>query len=1001
MILSQTARHIQRIALLATLLASLSAAQEVSLMPNGSEGICATALVNDPATVREAWMNTLSLHPGIVEAVQRTKLQRSTSEYRLGDQNLFWVYNLQKKVFDTVRAEVKSVGTMSYVWVALGEWSNSHVTATEVNAIMNALEHSTSKTSLDSTKGLLEITRQVYGNPPNIGSNFQKGGGDGKTHFLICDIQDGWSGTGSYVAGFFYSVDVDPNTGYVSYSNRRDMLYIDSYPGIFLNGRYRTSTALSTLSHEFQHLIHWNFDPNEVTFFNEGLSEYAEYLCGFDLRSPHGYLGNVNLPLTVWNGTLEDYSRAALWTRFVAEQYGTTFLKNFVQNATTGTTAFEQALVQSGIASSFNTTLQNFFTANWLGTAGSDPAMRYKTALPARPNARGDYVDPVVQRTDTVPQQAVQYLRFESAKNFRILFTLPSGMTVRALESGPAGIRIRNVSSGVDFTSPGLGTEYSSILFVVVNTNPVQPLTYSFSASGELLHFLVEELYDSGTPHPFSPGYAPYLGFGNNSPTRGMAVRFQPTVNGNALRKARMLLMFNQEFSNGTAKATDDKDFLFHVWADRNGRPGDDIIPPFLVTVDRNAYPLESFVDVDLSPYQGLLTNLKGPIYIGFMEDANDSVGTYVAVDNFTTQDYSYVYRGPNHPVAPNTWQTMREVSALNNNSLDGFNLMMRAVFEYNDSSSSPVLTVGYLQNTLLSEYIDVVAASTVEMRQASLSGTIAQGTSTVPLRFSAIPGTARAFIDTTQKLTSSGTVSMKVRAARKYGIFYTDTTVSLSARLLKSDESGSISTPTGAVRVLFEPGAVTVPTYVTALDGWNHTQPEEATDVRPISAFFLGPPDLTLRQQSAVTVAGDMFNESVTLARWIDGKWFSVPTAFDRQHGTLTASISKLGSFAVIRRSDAAGELDALPSQFALLQNYPNPFNPVTTIEFDLPLPAMTRLIVYDVLGKIVSRLVDGARPAGHYRVSFDAAGLSSGVYYYRLSAGGYSTVKKLIVLK
>ena len=63
MILSQTARHIHRIALLATLLASLSAAQEVSLMPNGSEGICATALVNDPAIVREAWMNTLSLHP--------------------------------------------------------------------------------------------------------------------------------------------------------------------------------------------------------------------------------------------------------------------------------------------------------------------------------------------------------------------------------------------------------------------------------------------------------------------------------------------------------------------------------------------------------------------------------------------------------------------------------------------------------------------------------------------------------------------------------------------------------------------------------------------------------------------------------------------------------------------------------------------------------------------------------------------------------------------------
>lgn len=1001
MISSQTAKHIRYIALLATALASFSVAQDISRMPNGSEGVCATPLVNDPILVREAWLNTLSLHPGIEQAVQRTNLQRTTSEVRLGDQHVFWVYNLQKKVFDTVRAEVKSVGTMSIVWVALGEWNNSHVTATEVDAIMNALEHSTSKTSLDSTKGILEITRQAYGNPPNIGSNFQKGGGDGKTHFLICDIQDGWSGTGSYVAGFFYSVDVDPNTGYVTYSNRRDMLYIDSYPGIFINGRYRTSTALSTLSHEFQHLIHWNFDPFEVTFFNEGLSEYAEFLCGFDLRSPLGYLGNVNLALTVWNGTLEDYSRAALWTRFVAEQYGTAFLRNFVQNAASGTTAFEQALVQTGIASSFNSTMQNFFTANWLGSGGLDPSVRYKTALPGRPNTRGDFVDPVVQRTDTVPQQAAQYIRFESARNFQIVFTLPSGVSVRAIESGPTGIRIRNVVNGTAFTSSELGTVYSSIVFVVMNSSPTQPLAYSYSASGELLRFIVEELHDSGTPHEFSAGYAPYLGFGNNSATRGMAVRFQPAVNGNALRKARILLMFNQEFSNGTALATDQKDFMFHVWGDRNGRPGNDLIPPFLVTVDRTAYPIESFVDVDLSPYQNLLTNLHGPIYVGFMEDADDSVGTYVAVDNFTTEDFSYVYRGPNHPIAPNTWQTMREVSALNSNSLDGFNLMMRAVFEYSDSSSSPVLTVGYLQNTLLSEFIDIVVASSVEMRQASLSGVFTQGTSSVPIRFSNVPGTSKAFIDTSQQLKTGGTVALQVRAAKKYGIFYTDTTVALAARLLKSDEHASISTPSGAVTVLFDPGTVKAPTYVTAIDGLNRVQTDaDIVETYPI-AFFLGPSDLTLEKPSAVRVEGTTFGESVTLARQLNGRWYSVPTVFDRSRGTLTASISRLGAYAVIRKADAAGDLDAVPSQFSLYQNYPNPFNPVTTIEFALPIPGRARLYVYDVLGKVVGSLVDGERRAGHYRLTFDASLLPSGVYFYRLSVGDFSQVRKLVVLK
>jgi len=93
-------------------------------------------------------------------------------------------------------------------------------------------------------RGLLQIDRQVYGDPPNINREFSKGGGDGKTHFLICDIQEGWSGTGSYVAGFFYSVDVDPNTAALSITATvRDMLYIDSYPGLYFNGRRRTSTG--------------------------------------------------------------------------------------------------------------------------------------------------------------------------------------------------------------------------------------------------------------------------------------------------------------------------------------------------------------------------------------------------------------------------------------------------------------------------------------------------------------------------------------------------------------------------------------------------------------------------------------------------------------------------------------------------------------------------------------------------------------------------------------
>jgi FG-GAP-like repeat/Bacterial Ig-like domain/Secretion system C-terminal sorting domain len=102
----------------------------------------------------------------------------------------------------------------------------------------------------------------------------------------------------------------------------------------------------------------------------------------------------------------------------------------------------------------------------------------------------------------------------------------------------------------------------------------------------------------------------------------------------------------------------------------------------------------------------------------------------------------------------------------------------------------------------------------------------------------------------------------------------------------------------------------------------------------------------------------------------------------------------------------------DNIPERFALHQNYPNPFNPSTKIKFEIPLgPSLLKgkseaggfitLKVYDVLGNEVATLVDEYKPAGSYGVEFDASNLSSGVYLYKLSAGDFSDVKKLMLLK
>ena len=104
--------------------------------------------------------------------------------------------------------------------------------------------------------------------------------------------------------------------------------------------------------------------------------------------------------------------------------------------------------------------------------------------------------------------------------------------------------------------------------------------------------------------------------------------------------------------------------------------------------------------------------------------------------------------------------------------------------------------------------------------------------------------------------------------------------------------------------------------------------------------------------------------------------------------------------------------EVNIIPEEFMLYQNYPNPFNPTTKIKYAIPSTPLSfgeglgvRLVIYDVLGKEITTLVDEYKPAGNYEIEFDASsaggGLPSGVYFFSLRAANYHSSKKMVLLR
>jgi hypothetical protein len=105
--------------------------------------------------------------------------------------------------------------------------------------------------------------------------------------------------------------------------------------------------------------------------------------------------------------------------------------------------------------------------------------------------------------------------------------------------------------------------------------------------------------------------------------------------------------------------------------------------------------------------------------------------------------------------------------------------------------------------------------------------------------------------------------------------------------------------------------------------------------------------------------------------------------------------------SYSIVSTVGINSNSNEIPNVYSLSQNYPNPFNPVTNIKFAIPSGGLVKLVVYDIMGREVGTLVNQSMNAGSYTVDFDASSLSSGVYFYTISAGDFKDTKKMMLIK
>jgi len=270
--------------------------------------------------------------------------------YKLGDKVQFWVSNSDTQDHHQVTAELRYMTDHVAMWVEQGVKFSQK----DLEASANRFEQKTYPTD-----------REFFGSEWTPGV-------DNDVRLNILHAR----GMGGNVAGYYSSAD-EYSKKINPYSNEREMFYIAA-------DVYEPNNDLydGTLAHEFQHMIHWANDRNENTWVNEGMSELAIYLNGFDPGGfEYAYAQKPDTQLTTWNrndlSNDEHYGASYLFMNYFLDRFGEGLTKAVVASPQNGVAGFDEALQKAGRPERFDDIYADWIIANYLNAPDADSEGRY------------------------------------------------------------------------------------------------------------------------------------------------------------------------------------------------------------------------------------------------------------------------------------------------------------------------------------------------------------------------------------------------------------------------------------------------------------------------------------------------------------------------------------------------------------------------------------------------------------------------------------------------